>query len=549
MNSDSRLRDSTATAVEQKMAVEETVFEAESNNVDGQHICLDKCDTLSKGKCALRKVADPMSSDSRLCDSAVTAVENQAPQGVSSERNVSLNENSRDTENILEPRAIYTHCPSSASSMKKPQAPKQQMIVNAGLEEIQEEIDRLTERLAELHLQKRKHEAILKQTQEDREKYAVPDYIMTANRSVARNNKQENKKGAECPAGQVNIMNGPIRNGVNARGTIIRQNSKIPQLQGVHNAGSKSNEDKSLGPPPRRVAQCSIASGSKLSEMRRSVSSSGTKIESSSNERQKSSRRLSLGGIAASESRSQNQLETQVLVKSTSFKGTPSRVVSSRYGRPITPDACRPCAPGPSQQNRSKRKDRPSVSALSPLPSITLSPSQKSCIPRSGYPSRSGLSTPTRDRQLIKPSAPSVSSSMQTLPATMSSSIFRSQERFRLFHTPRCSSHLPRLDSPKSTAALYKCLELLLEDSKHFFKTLSPVRSNVGRSPLDQEPATSPSSCFPQAQNIPVLSSVEATLPAINTCRLEFTSPRDSGCVKRISDGQSRRSFFAMESS
>ncbi|MCO5569114.1 hypothetical protein L7F22_022821 [Adiantum nelumboides] len=439
-----------------------------------------------------------------------------------------------------------------------------------GLDEIRQEIERLTERLAELHLQKRKREEEIQRHKHAKKERATSESLVK--QEVAgnvENSRQDQKRAAGSSAGG---RMKDTKGAGSSRSPFVRHSPKTQPQKAIRLA-SRSREESPLTPLGRRAQNPTAYSVSKLSEMRRSVSSTGRRMERSHNdERTKTLRRLSLSGAAAthtgSESRSQPQ---QGIIKLLPSKSTPARVVSSRYGRAITPDACRPCA---SESTPSKKRDRPtSASATSsPMPgaqlsaSVACSPLKKAATLRSGYPSRSGFSTPIKDRQaLIKPTA-MVSSSVQLPPSTLASltsSLTKSQDQTRLLlSSPRCMSPIPRLDSPKSTAALYKCLESLLEDSKHFFKRLSPARphrlpaqqlhENAMPGPAPNMVATSPAStvttlsacdCSPKQ----LLAAMESTLPSINICRMDAMTPRDSGCVKRAADRQKRRFYFAQQ--
>ncbi|KAI5082885.1 hypothetical protein GOP47_0002628 [Adiantum capillus-veneris] len=440
--------------------------------------------------------------------------------------------------------------------------------MKGALDEIQQEIERLTERLAELHLQKRKREEEIQRQYKQSKNYERATGNLV---KVPGNDEKsgEEKRGAGAGAGGNRMKE--INGAGSSRSPLVRHKStpKI-QPQKTNRLAATSREESPLAPIGRR-GQGPTASVSKLSEMRRSVSSTGRRIErSNGDERTKALRRLSLGGAATStSSESKTQKQQGVIKPLQPCKSTPSRIVSSRYGRPITPDACRPCAPGGSIS--SKKRDRPSSAsaASSPLPapspspsaSVVCSPLKRAATLRSGYPSRSGLSTPTKDRHAVSKSSAMVSSSVQLPPSTLSSSLTKSQDRTHLLlSSPRCMSPLPRLDSPKSTAALYKCLESLLEDSKHFFKRLSPARPHrlpaqleenaiagavavVAASPASTATTLSVCDCSPKQ----LLAAMESALPTINTCRLDALSPRDSGCVKRALDRQKKRFYFAQE--
>ncbi|MCO5562777.1 hypothetical protein L7F22_016409 [Adiantum nelumboides] len=446
-------------------------------------------------------------------------------------------------------------------------AEDEEAAMKGGLDEIRQEIERLTERLVELHLQKRKREEEIQRHKHAKERATSESLVKQEVAGNVENSSQDQKRAAGSSAGgKMKDTKGAGSN----RSPFVRESPKT-QSQKAIGLASRSRENP-LTPLGRRAPN-PIASVSKLSEMRRSVSSTGRRMERSHNdERTKALRRLSLSGAAATRSGSESKSQPlQGIIKLLPSKSTPARVVSSRYGRAITPDACRPCA---SESTPSKKRDRPtSASAASfPMPgaqlsaSVACSPLKKAATLRSGYPSRSGLSTPTKDRQsLIKPIA-MVSSSVQLPPSTLASltsSLTKSQDQTRLLlSSPRCMSPIPRLDSPKSTAALYKCLESLLEDSKHFFKRLSPARPHrlpaqqlhenampgaapnmVAASPASTVTTLSACDCSPKQ----LLAAMESRLPSINTCRMDAMSPRDSGCVKRAADRQKRRLYFAQQ--
>ncbi|KAH7432776.1 hypothetical protein KP509_07G039300 [Ceratopteris richardii] len=424
-----------------------------------------------------------------------------------------------------------------------------------GLGELQREIDRLTERLAELHLQKKKREEqILRLRQEKCDKIIIPD-----KRGIERDDKQ--------PRAEIEIS---------TRSACAGHSSGMSQTYKLNNVAQKARALSPADSAVRRAAQTPIKRQRKLSELRRSVSSTARRIErSSSNEQMKVPRRLSMSAALASDSDLKQQQQN---FRSMSSKSSQCRVVPSRYGRAITPDACRPPATSSTKKILSKRTDNSFAPASFPSPSasltcnpsrkastprngypsrssvsistldrqakellyavsssdqilpstltspltksehralatsedrglikaedsaaltsasLTCSPSRKASTPRNGYPSRSGFSTPANDRRAMELKC-SVSSSMQNLPSTLTSQIIKPEDRTRLLQSPRCMSPRPRLDSPKTTAALYKCLESLLEDSKHFFKHLSPRRSRgLFRLGQDSIAASNPSS-------------------------------------------------------
>lgn len=416
-----------------------------------------------------------------------------------------------------------------------------------GMDEIEQEIKRLTLRLTELQLQKRKREEEMmkREEEEERGKKAAAMGVSSeegrkkgteGDKSVAAKLLQRQGKRATAGAGR-------------GGGSAAVLQSPRAQPQKSFGAASKSREDSPLAPATRRVAPPAV-SLSKLSELRRSVSSAKRAESGGSDanaERAKVLRRLSLSSAAVgTAARGQHEQQQQ---RSLTPRGTPARVVSSRYGRATTPDACRPR--GHSSASVCKKRDRASSATSSPLPqppaaTFAASPLKKIATVRSGYPSRSGFVTPTKDcLKASTTTAVPTSGSANPPPSDLLSSSGKSR-----LGTTKAS----RLDSPKSTAALYQCLESLVEDSKHFFKRLSPARKaaphlNQVMLQLDAHAGTSAAPLpagLASSSKLP-LALERGTLPTINTCRLAALSPRDSGCVKRTSDRQKKQFFFAKE--
>lgn len=389
--------------------------------------------------------------------------------------------------------------------------------LESGLDEIEQEIQRLTERLMELQFQKRTREKEIRRHREGRKEAADRERSVIATLQQRQGNRSA-VTGAKRGKGAVSISS--------SSASVLR--SPRGNSLGFYHEGT----------PVNRRAQCvATASASKLSELRKSVSSASCRRMKSSNRSSDSEadcskvlRRLSMSGPIMSSPSNVLGQQQQQQQRSLSSKGgcTPSRVVSSRYGRAITPDACR--TSGGSTLACKKRHHIHSAASsplLQPPASVANSPLKKEATLRSGYPSRSGFATPTKERQQVKP--------VSSIIAASSSSSLRAQNLGRLLHSPR-KTPITRIDSPKSTAALYQCLESLLEDSKHFFKRLSPARShNLSQQLVSSAHATA-ATC----------KSLELILPSINTCRVDAISPRDSGCVKRACDRR-KRHFFATQ--
>lgn len=395
--------------------------------------------------------------------------------------------------------------------------------LESGLDEIEQEIQRLTERLMELQFQKRTREKEIKRHREGRKEAADRERSVIATLQQRQGNRSA-VTGAKKGKGAVSISS--------SSASVLR--SPRGNSLGFYPEGT----------PVNRRAQCpATASASKLSELRKSVSSASCRRMKSSNRSSDSEadcskvlRRLSMSGPIMS---SPSNVLGQQQQRSLSGKGgcTPSRVVSSRYGRAITPDACRTSG-GSTLASCKKRHHHSAASSLllQPPASVANSPLKKGATLRSGYPSRSGFATPTKERQQVKP----VSSIIAASNTASSSSSLRAQNLGRLLHSPR-KTPITRIDSPKSTAALYQCLESLLEDSKHFFKRLSPARSHLLHNHhLSQQLVSSAHATAATCK------SLELILPSINTCRVDAISPRDSGCVKRACDRR-KSHFFAMQ--
>eukprot|EP00250_Pteridium_aquilinum_P020348 c2478_g1_i1 orf=230-2572(+) len=537
---------SSASSSQHKAAItEETVCEAESKATD-QDSLPDVTFFETKGNKAMRAYGAPDAKQGISNSELVGLGDKETkPSGSVSE---SIDHSESSLAKDLFPNSLL-HISKATKTVGQADGNKEEML-EIGLDEIDQEIQRLTERLTELQLQKRKREEQMKRQDEDRSKKVETASSVgrkedvDRERSVVAKLQQRQGKGGTTGAGR-----GKGAANISSSSASVLQSPR-PQTQKGY--GAKFREESPLAPVGRRHA----GSVSKLSEMRRSVSTVSRRMESSNRssdaetERTKVFRRLSLSGVVMPAPVNVQGEKSQQ--RSLSSKGTPSRVVSSRYGRAITPDACRLSG---ASSLACKKRDRPSSAASSPLPqppaSVACSPLKKVATFRSGYPSRSGFATPTKERQQLQPTS-LVTTAILSSNAPASSSSCKAQNRALRVHSPS-KSPISRVDSPKSTAALYKCLESLLEDSKHFFKRLSPARSHLlhNQSQLERIAAVPSSTvvlspCLAGCSPKPPLA-LDLTLPSINTYRIGATSPRDSGCVKRASERQHKRFFFAKE--
>ena len=236
---------------------------------------------------------------------------------------------------------------------------------------------------------------------------------------------------------------------------------------------------------------------------------------------------------------------------------TPSRIVASRYYSAGRSSVTAPAAVDKKKNSISssipsvpaipnkKKRDRttcrsftssPPLSAAMAIGAASPGVVKRAITTRSGYPSRSGLiSTPVKS--LPPPSNPLSSAPSKTCSINPPQLRHSDSSRQKVTTTSRsrrssssCHSHshsqqpdqdqereqeqeqLLMNSGPKSTAALYQCLESLVEDSKNFFKRISPVRSRS--SSISVAAAAAASAPAP-----PQLPPTPPPLPCIYTCR------------------------------